>query len=70
MDLEATAWELCSDCPSIKSSMDLFYLPGLHFFKFIYSHVHTLFGPSLPPPPSLSGRTCSALFSNFVEEKT
>jgi hypothetical protein len=24
----------------------------------------------LPPPPSLPGRTCSALISNFVEEKT
>jgi hypothetical protein len=23
-----------------------------------------------PPPPSLPGRTCFALFSNFVEEKT
>jgi hypothetical protein len=50
------------------------------FLKFIYSHVHTLFGPFLPPThppqpslpnlPSLPGRTCSALISNFVEEKT
>jgi hypothetical protein len=47
------------------------------FFLFIYSHVHTLFGPFLPPAPSLCphpaslpGRTCSALISNFVEEKT
>jgi hypothetical protein len=24
----------------------------------------------LSPPPSLPGRTCSALISNFVEEKT
>jgi hypothetical protein len=49
------------------------------FLKFIYSFVHTLFGPFLPPDPfslslpltpSLPGRTCSALFSNFVEEKT
>jgi hypothetical protein len=41
--------------------------------------VHTFFGPFLPPAPcafplsphnpSLPGRTCSALFSNFVEEK-
>jgi hypothetical protein len=42
--------------------------------------VHTLFGPFLPSapptpapslspqPPSLPGRNCSALFSNFVEE--
>jgi hypothetical protein len=26
--------------------------------------------PLSPPPPSLLGRTCSALFSDFVEEKT
>jgi hypothetical protein len=51
----------------------------LFFSLFIYSYVHTLFGPFLPPDicplplaplPSLPGRTCSALFSNFVEEKT
>jgi hypothetical protein len=49
------------------------------FFKFVYSHVHTLFGSFLPPnpapslsfpPPLLPGRICSALISNFVEEKT
>jgi hypothetical protein len=48
-------------------------------FLFIYSHVHKLFGPFLPPAPHplplpvtplLPGRTCSALISNFVEEKT
>jgi hypothetical protein len=44
-------------------------------YLFIYSYVYTLFGPSLPPVPhplllSLPGKTCSALFSNFVEEKT
>jgi hypothetical protein len=48
-----------------------------YFLKFIYSYVHKLFGPfvppapyplSLPPHPSLPERTCSALFSNFVEE--
>jgi hypothetical protein len=47
------------------------------FSLFIYSYVHTLFGaflplapPPLPLPPTLSlpGRSCSALFSNFVEE--
>jgi hypothetical protein len=46
-------------------------------FLFIYSHVHTFFGPFLPLPPtsslslypaSLPG--CSVLFSNFVDEKT
>jgi hypothetical protein len=50
-----------------------------HFFLlFIYSYVHTLghFSPLPPipslslPPPSIPGRTCSALFSNFVDEKT
>jgi hypothetical protein len=42
----------------------------LYFLKllFIYSHVRTLFGLFLPPP-SLLGRTCSALISNFAEEK-
>jgi hypothetical protein len=49
------------------------------FFLFTYSHIHTLFGSFLPPaptptlpsqPPSLPGRTCYALFSNFVEDKT
>jgi hypothetical protein len=41
------------------------------FFKFIYSYVHTLFGPFLspapclsPPPPSLPGRTCSSLLKS------
>jgi hypothetical protein len=46
---------------------------------FIYSHVYTLFGSFLPPAthshsfllsPSLPGRSCSALITNFVEEKT
>jgi hypothetical protein len=45
-------------------------------YLFIYSYVHTLFGSFVPPYPLTStlpllpGRTCSALFSNFVEEKT
>jgi hypothetical protein len=41
--------------------------------KIVYSYVYTLFGtsfPHSPPLPSLPGRTCSALFSSFVEEKT
>jgi hypothetical protein len=51
----------------------------IYLSLFIYSYVHTLFGPFLPlalhplllpPPPSLPGRTCSVLFSSFVEEKT
>jgi hypothetical protein len=49
------------------------------FFLFVYSYAHTLLGPFLPlppapflspPTPSLPGRICSALISNFVEEKT
>jgi hypothetical protein len=47
----------------------------IFFFSpsFIYSYVHILFGPFLRPTPFifptlLPGRTCSALFSNFVEE--
>jgi hypothetical protein len=48
-----------------------------YFLLFIYLHVHTLFGSFLPlapaltlfpPPPSLAGRTCSALFSSSVEQ--
>jgi hypothetical protein len=48
------------------------------FYLFIYSYVHTLFGPFLPlapralplspPTPLLPGKTCSALFSNFLGE--
>jgi hypothetical protein len=61
----------------------IFILLSLSFFKFfyfffIYSHVHTLghfsplmpLLPSPPFPPSVPGSTCSALISNFVEEKT
>jgi hypothetical protein len=48
-------------------------------FLFVYSYVHTLFGPFLPQSLapslfptsfSLSSRIYSALFSNFVEERT
>jgi hypothetical protein len=40
---------------------------------FIYSYVHTLFGSFLHPvplPSSVSGRSHSALVTDFVEEKT
>jgi hypothetical protein len=49
----------------------------LFFSLFIYSNVHTLFESFLTPAPctlpllpptSLPSRTCSVLFSNFVEE--
>jgi hypothetical protein len=56
--------------------MDFISLKADFIYLFIYLYVHTLFGPSLLPasrplplaPPSLPGRTCSALLSNFVEE--
>jgi hypothetical protein len=49
-----------------------FYLMGFnYFFKFIYSYVDILFEPFLLPAHSpFPGRICSALFCNFVEEKT
>jgi hypothetical protein len=58
------------------------YLFALSFSVFIYLFIHMCihclghFSPHVPhllplPLPSLlPGRTCSALFSNFVEEKT
>jgi hypothetical protein len=55
----------------------------LQVLLFIFIHLFTrayivwaITPPFLPPPPSpnhhplLPGRICSALFSNFVEEKT
>jgi hypothetical protein len=54
----------------------------LFIYLFFFIHlfiVHTLFGPFLTlapalslslPPPSLPDRTCSTLFSSFVEEQT
>jgi hypothetical protein len=46
-------------------------------YSFIHMCIHCLgyhsplpLAPSFSlPPPSLPGRTCSALFSNFIEEK-
>jgi hypothetical protein len=44
-------------------------------YSFIYMCIHCL-GPLSPlpsppsPPSSLPGKTCSALFSNFIEDKT
>jgi hypothetical protein len=71
-----------TDGISLNSRRFYFSLPSMGFalfFKFVYSHVHTLFGPFLPPSPtpssppnilSLLGRNCSALISIFIEEKT
>jgi hypothetical protein len=39
------------------------------FYSFIHMYIH-VWAISLPHHPSLPGRTCSALLSNFVEEKT
>jgi hypothetical protein len=75
---------MCSDkCEGIgkikESKKEYFSFFSKNFFKlFIYSHVHTLghfsplmpLLPSPPFPPSVPGSTCSALISNFVEEKT
>jgi hypothetical protein len=64
---------------SISENLLLAYSKAIDFLKFIYSHVHTLFASFLPPasspihsplPYSLLGRTCSALISDFAEEKT
>jgi hypothetical protein len=47
----------------------------MHSF-FIYSYIHTLFGPFFPlppnptPTPSFLPHPPHFLFSNFVEEKT
>jgi hypothetical protein len=55
----------------------IFFL--LNIFLFIYLHVHTLFGSFLhhalfpypyPLPSSVSGRSLSALITDFVEERT
>jgi hypothetical protein len=72
------------DIGGIRWSYPLWKRLKLEFcFYFSYSFIHMCIhcmghvspppGPSLlpsPPLPSLPGRTCSALFSNFVEEKT
>jgi hypothetical protein len=60
-----------------KPVFQIIFFKAKLIFKIIYSYEYTLFGLSLPlalPPPSpthsVGGRTCSALFSNFVEKKT
>jgi hypothetical protein len=67
---------LKTQIPEFKPSVaPLKYFPRILFLKFIYLYVHTLFGAflppaplpfPLPPSPSLPGRTCSALFFNFM----
>jgi hypothetical protein len=51
-----------------------FFFLLLYCWFYIYLHIYALFVPSCPHTPSppnhpLPGRTCSTLFSNFVEEK-
>jgi hypothetical protein len=50
----------------------------IYLFIFVYSYVHTKFGSFLPPTPHLlplpptlllPERNCSAIISNFVEER-
>jgi hypothetical protein len=45
-----------------------FILSFLHLLVWVYIVWAT--SPSPSPNPSFPGRTCSALFSDFVEEKT
>jgi hypothetical protein len=54
----------------------LFFLTLKTFFSHIFTWAYTAISPtctppslSLPNPPLLPGRNCSALFSNFVEDK-
>jgi hypothetical protein len=56
----------------------LYYYYYYYYYSFIHMCIHCLGhfsplppSPTLSPPtPSLPGRTCCALISNFVEEKT
>jgi hypothetical protein len=69
----------CSWSQNLDPTVEWAFFLSFFYFLFIYSYVHILFGSFLPPAPhplpfpatpSLPGRTCSALISNFVEEKT
>jgi hypothetical protein len=53
-----------------KTTIFLIHLFTCAYIVWAISPPYILTSPSLPPPPSLPGRTCSALLSNFVEEKT
>jgi hypothetical protein len=54
------------------SNVDNFF--GIFIHLFIYAYIVWAISPPWPlpspQPPLLPGRTCSALFSDFVEEKT
>jgi hypothetical protein len=56
----------------LEDSLFLIYYSFIHICIHYLSHSSPL--PPTPPspqhPPLLPGRTCSALISNFVEEKT
>jgi hypothetical protein len=55
------------------SNLIILILIIIHLFTCVYI-VWVIAPPYRPPPPSprptLPGRTCSALISNFIEEKT
>jgi hypothetical protein len=58
-----------------KMGKEFFVILFFIVYSFIHMCIHYLghlspLPPLSPPTPSLPGRTCSALFSNFVEEKT
>jgi hypothetical protein len=61
----------------VKEGIPFAFLVGNFFYSFIHMCIHCLGHFSPLPPTSLSpslpllpGKTCSALISNFVEEKT
>jgi heme A synthase len=63
------------DDPQLASHLFLGFLLFIHLFLYVYV-VWTISAPcplplsSPSPPPWLLGRTCSVLFSSFVEEET
>jgi hypothetical protein len=57
--------------PIVAMFISFFYYSFIHMCIHCLGHFSPLPPPPLSPPhpPSLPGRTCSALISNFVEEK-
>jgi hypothetical protein len=68
--MEKKIWRISQKRQFLEGVIYLF----IYLLLFIYSHVHTLFGsflhPAPHPPRSVSGRSRSALVTDFVEEKT